>query len=287
MPGSPIGRGCYVPEFSERFAMESRTMLVQQDIAYLESDRSERLDFYRPARSERPLPVVIFAHGGAFHEGSKSEERSRLLSELMAGAGLAVLSIDYALSESSSGAGRWSAWPRNLLDVAAAVAFVRKSGEEMGLDRERIILSGASAGATLALLAAFGCAEAQGAAETARHIRAVVNFYGRVDWQRYTVADKQPESQEDVLAASPVHWIERANGGPPILTLHGCDDAVVPVEQARMLDDCLRACGISHDLHELKGLPHAFSLPPDRERIAGPLLGFLSRTFAAEGLEKK
>lgn len=267
--------------------MVANTVLVEQDVAYLESGRSERLDMYRPTTTAGPRPVVIFIHGGAFHTGSKSSERSRLFSELMAGAGHAVLSIDYALSMNNSGVRRWSAWPRNLLDIAAAVAFVKQRGREFGLDSDRIVLTGASAGGTLALLAAFGSAEAHGAGKTARHIRGVVNLYGRVDWQRHTVAEKKPESWELELAASPIHWIERSGKGPAILTLHGDEDVVVPIEQARLLDESLRSRDISHDLHEMEGLAHAFSLTPDRERIAGPLLGFLERIFSDPDLESK
>ena len=160
-----------------------------------------------------------------------------------------------------------------------AIDFVTKHNRELQLDRDRIALVGASAGATLALLAAFGAAEAQGAAETAKHIRGVVNFYGRVDWLSNTVAEKRPASRETALAASPIHWIERSAYAPGVLTLHGDRDDVVPIEQARLLDASLRRRGIPHELHELEGLGHAFVLEPEPKRIETLLLQFLGRVL--------
>ena len=52
--------------------MVVNTVRVEQDVAYLEAGRSERLDLYRPTAAAGPRPVVIFIHGGAFHTGSKS-----------------------------------------------------------------------------------------------------------------------------------------------------------------------------------------------------------------------
>lgn len=259
------------------------TVLAENSIAYLGSDRNERLDLYRLPGSSRPSPVVIFIDGGAFHTGGRLSERSQIFSGLMAHGGYAVLAIDYALSKSGSGVERWSAWPRNLLDIAAAVAFAYHHDRELDFDRNRIALVGASAGGTLALLAAFGAAEAQGAEKTATHIRSVVNLYGRVDWRRHTIADRQPDSHETAVAASPVHWIEDSVYKTPVLTLHGDRDAVVPIEQAYLLDASLRASDIPHEFHELKGVEHSFILAPEPERIKELLLSFLERTLKSPG----
>ncbi len=252
---------------------------VVRDIAYLGAGRTERLDLYRPCAIDPPFPLVIFVDGGAFHSGGRSSHRSRAFSELIADAGYAVLAIDYALSKSSTGPDRWSAWPRNLLDVAAAVAYAREHGKSLQVDADRIVLVGASAGATLALLAGFGAAEHHGAVETARHIRGVVNLYGRADWLRNTSAERSPDSREAALAASPVHWIAQAATGPAVLTLHGDADSVVPVEQGALLDHALRARGLAHEFHRLEGFPHSFVLEREPSRVTGPLLGFLARVL--------
>jgi acetyl esterase/lipase len=45
---------------------------------------------------------------------------------------------------------------------------------------------------------------------------------------------------------------------PPVLTLHGDQDALVPVEQARVLDEKMKAAGASHTLIVFEGQGHGF-----------------------------
>ena len=57
--------------------------------------------------------------------------------------------------------------------------------------------------------------------------------------------------------ASPVSWLNA--GDPPVLTLHGDQDDLVPVSQARVLDDAMKKAGVEHELIILEGQGHAFT----------------------------
>lgn len=46
---------------------------------------------------------------------------------------------------------------------------------------------------------------------------------------------------------------------PPVLTLHGDQDVLVPVEQAREFDEKMKAVGASHTLMVFEGQGHGFS----------------------------
>lgn len=254
-----------------------RSIRIDTDLEFLDAPRRERLDLYRPRHGRAPWPSAIFLHGGAFHRGDKASERSRTLCRLLAQEGIAALSVNYRLSKSSLGDARWEAWPTNLLDAAAAVRFVCDQAQAYDLDPSRIAVVGTSAGGTLALLLAFGAADALGGGQVASRIKAVVNFYGRVDWTRNTVTRKIPSSPDIARDASPLTWIASSQTEPPsTLTFHGDDDQVVPVDQARLLDQALQERGAPHELTILPGAPHAFALEPAPEAIRDRLSEFLA-----------
>jgi len=184
--------------------------------------------------------------------------------------------VNYKLSPGAEGDERWEAWPTNLMDASAALSFVNDHTERLGLDATRIAVAGTSAGATLALLMAFGAADSMAGEAISPRIRAVVNFYGRADWTRHTVPEKVPSSADIAREASPLTWISTEGRAPAVLTFHGDADEVVQVEHARILDEDLARCGSSHELVILPGAPHAFAVEPAPETIRERLTGFLA-----------
>jgi len=165
------------------------------------------------------------------------------------------------------------------MDAAAALRFVDEDAESLGLDPTRIAVAGTSAGATLALLLAFGAADSITGKPISSRIGAVVNFYGRVDWNRHTVPEKVPSSPDIARQASPLTWICTKSSTPAVLTFHGDADGVVPVEHARILDEALARCGSSHELVILPGASHAFGLQSAPQTIRERLTGFLATQF--------
>lgn len=249
-------------------AADRGAIIVERDLVYLDEDRAERLDLYRPSSG----PVrggLIFLHGGAFHRGDKGEPRERGLCGMLAENGYLAASVNYKLSQGVSGPARWTAWPRNLQDARAALDFLAAEGPRLGLDPARRAVVGASAGGTLALLLAF----------SEPTVKAVVNLYGRTDWFRHTTAAKAPPSERVGLAASPLHLLDKVPAPPPVLTIHGLADEVVPPIHGRLLHEALRARGLDAELILLPDAPHAFGLEPDPPRIRGAILAFLDRVF--------
>lgn len=105
------------------------------------SDPLQRLDF-TPGPSPR-APLFIFIHGGAWALGDK-----RMAGHMAAhvrAQGYAFASLNYRLVPDADPG-------EQAQDVAAAVAALVRDSERLGIDRDRIILSGHSAGAHLAAL---------------------------------------------------------------------------------------------------------------------------------------
>lgn len=114
--------------------------------------RLTSLDAYVPARADGcvPAPAIVWVHGGGWRAGDKSNGvRDKIAFAHALGA--AFVSVNYRLSPDPPrlDAPARVKWPDHPRDVAAALAFVRARGGEVGIDPERLALLGHSAGAHL------------------------------------------------------------------------------------------------------------------------------------------
>ncbi|WP_394847509.1 alpha/beta hydrolase [Pendulispora brunnea] len=158
----------------ERFGVR-----VLRDIVYGPTRRREhRLDVYVPTRAMKPLPVILYVHGGGF--ATLSKETHYVMAMAFARRGYLVFNVNYRL-------GHKHPYPEPLEDVSEALLWVHRYAAEYGGDPDRIALAGESAGGNL--VTALGIASAARLPETfARRIfdaniplRAVVATYPILD----------------------------------------------------------------------------------------------------------
>jgi acetyl esterase/lipase len=123
---------------------------AMRDVAYARIDgKPLLLDLYLPVKAARPMPVIVFIHGGAWRTGSKE----RCPAIVMTAQGFAVASIDYRLTDEA-------VFPAQIYDCKGAIRWVRAHAKEYGLDPDRIGVWGNSAGGHLvALLGTSGGAK--------------------------------------------------------------------------------------------------------------------------------
>ena len=88
------------------------------------------------------LPGFVFFHGGGLVAGS-IETHDKVAAALAAASGCRLLSVDYRLAPEHE-------FPAAIDDALAAVEFVLDHGAALGIDSDRIVVGGDSAGATLA-----------------------------------------------------------------------------------------------------------------------------------------
>ncbi|AOL94266.1 alpha/beta hydrolase [Porphyrobacter sp. LM 6] len=108
------------------------------------SDTLQALDLWVP-QGAKNAPLVLFVHGGGWKRGSKNNAMGRAMPEHMMAQGYAFASIDYRLVPSAT-------VEQQAADVAAALAYLLKRADALGIDRSRVVLTGHSAGAHLVAL---------------------------------------------------------------------------------------------------------------------------------------
>jgi acetyl esterase len=124
-------------------------VVVHRDVAYADpGDVFHRLDVYIPARANRPMPVVMYVHGGGFSMLSKDTHRVMALA--YARRGYLVFNINYRL-------GPKHRFPAPLADACEALAWVHERCEEYNGDPNRIAVAGESAGGNLVTSLAICC----------------------------------------------------------------------------------------------------------------------------------
>ncbi|MEZ4307431.1 MAG: alpha/beta hydrolase [Polyangiaceae bacterium] len=233
-----------------------------------------KLDVYRPRGKTGPLPVVLHVHGGAWILGSK-DDQGKPLAYRLAAHGWVVVSANYRLSPRF-------AWPDHIVDVKAAIAWIREHIAEYGGDPEFVAITGGSAGGHLSALAALTANEAEwqpGFEKVDTTVQACVPFYGVYDFtdrrgiwrrtllrrllERQIVKRGRDEAPEVFDKASPMSRVH--DKAPPFFVVHGTRDTLVPVAEARLFVELLRARSKERVLYaELPGAQHAFEVFPSR-----------------------
>ena len=126
--------------------LERVDVLVRRGIEFARpGDVPLTLDIYRPPTAG-PHPVLVQVYGGAWQRGSPDLDRS--FASWFAARGYLVVSIDYRHAPAAR-------WPAQIQDVRSALGWILAHSQEYEADPRRIALLGRSAGAQLALVAAY------------------------------------------------------------------------------------------------------------------------------------
>lgn len=130
---------------------------VQRDLVYDRSDPDARFDIIRPPPDVTPAATVVWIHGGGFISGRRSDIENYL--KVLAGRGFTVVNLDYSIAPEAR-------YPTPVRQVNAALGFVSREGGRLGLNPDRLILAGDSAGAQIAAQVALLHADPDYAART-------------------------------------------------------------------------------------------------------------------------
>ena len=250
--------------------------------------RQLKLDLYLPPGNRTGTrPLVVYVAGGGW-----TADRPRNAGAIedfpgvfvgLAKKGYVVASIRYRLSAEAK-------FPAAEHDTKTALRWLRANAAKYGIDKNRAVIWGSSAGGQLAGLAAVSCgdpklapvqATGSGATKVPEEsdcVSGAVIWYGIFDFTQMgpppnaaanaTAANRPPGADATFLGCQPnaecearqnasaVNFID-AND-PPFLLIHGSADRVVNVRQSQIMYNALQTKGVKSELIIIPDVDHSF-----------------------------
>lgn len=252
-------------------------MKAHRDLAYVTADAHERhkLDLYIPEKSDGPLPLIIWVHGGGWQNGSK--DGCPPLRDGYTARGYAVASINYRLSGHAT-------FPAQIEDCKAAIRWLRANAKQYNLDPKRIGVWGGSAGGHLvALLGTSGDVKEFDKGENldqSSRVQAVCDYFGPTDFVVFVSTSKYEshatatapeakliggavlENKDKAAKLNPITYVSADD--PPFLIVHGDKDGTVPLNQSELLFAALKKAERQVHFHTIRGAGHGgagFNVP--------------------------
>lgn len=259
------------------------TYQVAANVTYLTASNYEsKLDAYFRRGVTTPQPTVVYYHGGFWAAGTKEGSLLQLLPWMEMGWN--VVNVEYRLA-------RVAPAPAAVEDGLCALRFLAAQAKTYNIDVARIVTTGESAGGHLSLTSAMipesvgldrQCAQAAAVPKVA----AAINWFGVTDV--YDVIEgpnranaamtwfgSLPNREEIARRVSPLTYVRA--GLPPILTIHGDADRVVPYPHAVRLHEALNKAGVANQLLTIPGGGHGNFTPEQRVQIFTTIREFLAK----------
>ena len=287
------GSGVAHAKLSDRGAflatLDNTYQIVPNVTYHVASGVENKLDVYAPKNADGPVPVILLIHGGGWVGGLKETYVMRLLPYLEMG--WAVVNVEYRMASVALA-------PAAVEDCLCSLRWIARNAEQYNLDASRVVVTGMSAGGHLALTTGMipssagldrQCAERAFSGPRApdpANVAAIINWYGITDVGDLLAGPNTKgyavewlgslENREEVAArVSPLTYVSR--DVPPILTIHGDADPIVPYQNALRLQEKLNAASVPPELHTVAGGSHGRFNDAQTIEIYSKIFSFLSR----------
>jgi predicted esterase len=217
------------------FAASAQNSLLSPDGTYVYEKRDTCdlfMDVYDPADGSEETfmghrkPTIIFMFGGGFVGGQRDNQSYNSWFRQLTENGYRVISIDYRLG--LKGASKMGIAQVNLLDKAihmavedlfSATNFILENAEQLGVERDNIVISGSSAGAISVMQAEYEVANRTSYASV---LPQDFNYAGVMSFAGAILSRKGKVKYE----TSPC----------PTMMLHGTADKIVPYRQIALFN---------------------------------------------------
>ncbi len=251
-------------------------VFVRYDLPVVTRDKARlALDVYRRA-GEHARPAIVLIYGGAWIFGSRGDMAE--IARSFAHVGYTVIVIDYRHAPAFH-------FPTQRSDVEDALGTIARNAREWRVDPDRVALFGCSAGAELALLAAYR--------PQPLRIRAVVAYYAPTDLTAGYVYPPVPDPSDvrailrnylgGTLAQRPAAYREASpvlsvrEHLPPTFLIGGARDELIRLSLQRELRDALRRSSNTVVSIELPWSNHVFDTIPSG--LGGQIARYYTQRF--------
>jgi acetyl esterase/lipase len=195
-----------------------------------------------------------------------------------------VVNVEYRLA-------RVAPAPAAVEDCLCALRFLAAQAKTYNIDVNRIVTMGESAGGHLALTSAMipesaGLDRQCAGATPVPTVAAAINWFGVTDVNdvidgpnranaAMTWLGSLPNRTEIATRVSPLTYVRK--GLPPILSIHGDADRVVPYQHGVRLHEALNKVGVVNQLITIPGGGHGNFTPEQRTMIYATIRQFLAK----------
>ncbi len=264
----------------------------QQDVPFAETDGAMMvLDIFRPTGATNGLAVVDIASGAWFSDRGKIRDHKQAqIYDIMCKRGCTVFAVR------PGSVTRYSAL--EMVDhVHKGIRWVKAHKDEYGIDPDRVVLCGASAGGHLTCLSATTATDGDPQAKDpldrlSSRVKACVAFFPPTDFSKFAIVrfgvnldkpetlrkstlgkllypggatgDSREQIERQIERISPAKLVTSQT--PPTLLIHGDADPIVPLEQSKIMLKALQDAGVASELIIKKGGGHPW--PTIHEEVA-------------------
>jgi len=247
-------------------------MIKRDSFFFWPQDGTVSLEAYLPSEGEK-LPSVVILPGGAYF--ALSDREGEEVAEYFASRGFASFVLRYStmhpsFDEPTTEINPHTRFPEPLNETAAAIKLLRDHAGDLGIDPDRIVLMGFSAGGHLAAnyCNEWNCghiAAALGVNAESIRPNACVLCYAATKLHRSSVtmnlAVFGPDENVTADMLERYSAAENVNRDtPPTFLWHTVTDKMVSVEQSYKMAEALASEGIVHELHVFSSGDHAMGL---------------------------
>jgi len=213
------------------------------------------LSFYSAGKGLAPVVLVI--HGGSWQKGDNTQLKD--LNSYLALSGYHVAAMNYRLAPLNH-------FPAPVEDTADALDYLKAHAPELGIDPDRMVLLGRSAGGQIALMTAY--------TRVIPEIRGVIALYTPADmvWGALARSNKCVLNIDQIFLSylgatyrDNPQWYEQSSpcaqvspASPPTLIIHGRRDSLVAFAHSTRLKAKLDQCRVRNYLLDLPFATHGF-----------------------------
>jgi acetyl esterase/lipase len=234
---------------------------VSPDVVYgVQNNYPLKMDVWRNMKASGPVPTLVYIHGGGWIFGDRTGAFTELLPYFERGWN--IVNVEYRMAPVSLA-------PAAVEDCRCALRWVIRNAKQYHLDITRIVLTGHSAGGHLSLTTGMLTREAgldvECPGDEVLKVAAIVNWFGISDVNDVIAGPNQknyaeewlgnlPSQAEIARRTSPLTYVSKNN--PPIISVHGDADTVVPYQHSVRLHEALTKAGVPNELVTIKGGGH-------------------------------
>jgi acetyl esterase/lipase len=236
---------------------------VQPDVVYgVQNNYPLKLDLWTNNSAKSPVPTLIYIHGGGWIYGDRTGTLPFLLPYFERGWN--IVNVEYRMAPVSLA-------PAAVEDCRCALRWVIRNAKRYNLDITRIVITGHSAGGhlslTTALLDPSAGLDVECPGDEILKVAVVVNWYGVSDVADVLAGPNKKNYAEEWFGSianrdeiakktSPINFVSK--NSPPVISIHGDHDEVVPYGNSVRLHKALDAAGVPNELVTIKGGGHGY-----------------------------